>query len=45
MTLLSVKTNFWIPNSRIFAALSPVVQDDMWDEHWLAFEVVTNPKK
>ncbi|KAG8683222.1 hypothetical protein FRC09_016220 [Ceratobasidium sp. 395] len=31
--------------SRIFAALSPVVQDEMWDEHWLAFEAVNNPKK
>ncbi|QRV90810.1 NRDE-2 (necessary for RNA interference) protein [Ceratobasidium sp. AG-Ba] len=31
--------------SRIFAVLSPVVQDEMWDEHWLAFEAVTNPKK
>jgi hypothetical protein len=32
-------------NSRLFAALSPVVQDEMWDEHWLAFEAVINPKK
>ncbi|KAJ1311121.1 hypothetical protein OPQ81_009622 [Rhizoctonia solani] len=30
---------------RIFAMLSPVVQDEMWDEHWLAFEAVTNSKK
>ncbi|KAG8747264.1 hypothetical protein FRC10_001880 [Ceratobasidium sp. 414] len=31
--------------SRVFAALSPIVQDEMWDEHWLAFETVNNPKK
>ncbi|CAE6433907.1 unnamed protein product [Rhizoctonia solani] len=31
--------------SRVFALLSPVVQDEMWDEHWLAFEAVSNPKK
>ncbi|CAE6449252.1 unnamed protein product [Rhizoctonia solani] len=31
--------------SRIFTMLSPVAQDEMWDEHWLAFEAVKNPKK
>ncbi|KAG9102055.1 hypothetical protein FRC06_002340, partial [Ceratobasidium sp. 370] len=31
--------------SRIFAVLSPIVQDEMWDEHWLAFEAVNNIKK
>ncbi|KAF8761004.1 Peptidase family M41 [Rhizoctonia solani] len=31
--------------SRVFSMLSPVVQDEMWDEHWLAFEAASNLKK
>ncbi|CAE6358374.1 unnamed protein product [Rhizoctonia solani] len=31
--------------SRVFALLSPVVQDEIWDDHWLAFEAVSSLKK
>ncbi|CAE6511410.1 unnamed protein product [Rhizoctonia solani] len=40
--LAGVDTDFV---SRVFTLLSPVVQDEMWDEHWLAFEAATGPKR